>query len=113
MARSKEELTKLLEDFRGWYQQDFGQDYNKEVLIKAMKELVHERLGKFLYRRIGHLPDADFALFLDLFVDDKKIEAPSAPAVPNYAKISIDKEALEASKLEPEGFVKAHQKKKK
>lgn len=68
MARSKEELIKLLASFKEWYQQDFSRQYIAEVLKETMEEERHSRFKKFLYRRIGHLPDADFLLFYDLFL---------------------------------------------
>ena len=107
MARTREELAKLLEDLKGWFKQDFDNDYNKEALTPVMQELLQERFRKFLYRRIGHLPDADFISFVKLF--DKAIPEVTAPV----AVVEISKEAIEASKLEPEEFVKTHGSKKK
>lgn len=108
MARTRGELEKLLEDFKGWHKQDFEAEQDEKVLAPLMQELLKERVRKFLNRRIGHLPDADLWAFVDLYLNPKE-----APTPPKATIIEISKEAIRASKLDPEEFAKkAHGKKK-
>jgi len=72
MARTVEEVLKILVDFKGWYKQEFDDDYNPALLKPIMSEILHERLKKFVHRRLGHLPDTDFFSFYDLFLHDEK-----------------------------------------
>lgn len=96
MARTKEELQELLKNLKDWYAQDFGVEYEASKLEDGIDEMLEERFRKFLSRRIGHLPDADFIGFVSIFSE-------KAPV----AVVSVSKEAIEASKLEPEEFIQA------
>ncbi len=63
--RSPEEIGKILEVVDEAFQVEFGRKVNGALFAQAMKDLTAERLKKFLHKRIGHLPDADFLSFAE------------------------------------------------
>jgi len=100
MARTKEELAELLENLKDWYRQDFRIEYKADALKAVMEQLLEDRMGKFLYRRIGHLPDADFISFVKIFLDDAE---PKSPVVPEVKPEAKQAEVLNVQKKTPKG----------
>lgn len=83
--RSKEDLLKLLGDFKEQFSQDFNVPYKADALKLAMQEERERRFAKFLYRRIGHLRDHDFAAFYELFL----LDPPAAAAIPEVPIVTL------------------------
>lgn len=71
MARTKEELNKLLEDFKGWYKADFDEEYSPARVVPVLKEEAQARMQKFIQKRLGHLPDFDLFKFLVVVLEDE------------------------------------------
>ena len=71
--RTIEQLQALLSDFKGWFKNEFGQDYSYPFIEHTLSKMVEERVLYFLKKRIGHLSDTDFLNFREV-LKEKKIE---------------------------------------
>lgn len=78
MARSREDLIKLLADFKNWFELDLGAPFDSEALLSTFDDVTKQRLRKFVDRRLGHLPDADYFQFCVIFDLDRQNKLPDA-----------------------------------
>lgn len=63
MARTPEEISKLIHDTIAAYKNDFEQDLLPEDINFAVEELLSERRRQFVKSRLGHLQGKDLILF--------------------------------------------------
>lgn len=69
--RSPEEIKKIVDTVDEAFSVEFGRRLNPALFAQVFKDLTAERLKKFLLKRVGHLPDADFLSFIEA-VNGKK-----------------------------------------
>tara|TARA_R110000868_G_scaffold407441_1_gene688884 strand:+ start:502 stop:843 length:342 start_codon:yes stop_codon:yes gene_type:complete len=74
--RSDETLKDLVNDVKGWCNSDLGLTYKVGMFEAAIDKMVQVRIGEFLKRRIGHLPDADLIGFRRALLETDNKPAP-------------------------------------
>lgn len=71
--RSHSELIALIDSVTTAAEQELGLPLEYEEFAKAFEAVKQERYIKFLYKRIGHLPDIDYLNFVEI------LKNPSSP----------------------------------
>jgi hypothetical protein len=79
MARTRQDLIKLLAEFKNWYELELGQMFQHDVLLSTFDDMTKARLAKFTSRRLGHLPDYDYFNFCNIFAEDMNGTLADAP----------------------------------
>jgi len=80
--RNKTEIASILQQTAIAFESEFGVLYKEQrgILEKGFDEILQERVRKFLFKRLSHLPDVDFLSLKQLYsaVPDPLYVEPSA-----------------------------------
>lgn len=69
-----ETLLTLIRDTIKAYEQEVEQEFPVTKVLNYLEGEKEKRLERFLVRRLGHLLDADFHKFLELFNEATKVK---------------------------------------